>query len=67
MQIFTIYQLKVVDFQAGWGIVQKMMAGGLKVDLAVLFACLAQVAGSEEGAADTGRISAVLTTQGEVA
>ena len=67
LQVFTIDQLQIVDFQAGWGIVQKMMAGGLKVNLAALFACLAQVAGGEEGAVDPGRVSAVLPTQGEVA
>ena len=67
MQIFTIHQLKIVDFQAGRSILQKMMAGGLKIALTALFTGLTQIAGSEEGAADTGRISAVLTIQGEVA
>ena len=67
LQVLAVDQFEVVDFQSGRGIVQKMMAGGLKIDFAALFSGLAQIAGSEEGTVDTGSISAVLLVQGEVA
>ena len=56
---FGIDEFEVVDLKIGEGLLQQMMAGSVEVDGGGLFAVFSEIAGGEEGAANSGGVGAV--------
>jgi len=52
-------EFKVVDFETGEGFLEEMVAGGVEVDGRRLLSVLSEIAGGEEGAANSGGVGAV--------
>ena len=55
-----VEEFEVVDVEVGGGVFEEVVAGGVEVRGGGLFAVFGEVAGGEEGAADSGGVGAVL-------